>query len=943
LTNDDNLRDLFERAIGLSPGERGPFLASACGDDQALLEELHDLLAADGAAMDDESWQRSALRNQVIAEKHSADSAVGEIVGNYRLVELVGSGGMGSVYRAVRVDNEIEMSVAVKLIKAAFYSPDVIAKFRAERQILANLQHPNIARVLDGGAREDGLPYLIMEYVDGVSPGDYCRQHDLAIDRRLALFRQICSAVHYAHQNMVIHRDLKPANILVTWQGTPKLLDFGIAKILTPGPVPSGEESTEPLMARMTVRYSSPEQVRGQPVTTSSDVYSLGVILYELLTGSSPYGDIDRAPHEIMRAVCEDEPPRPSACAPKVSGKSGRPGRLTRLFTNRPKRSDVSRALKGDLDRIILRALRKSPLERYASVAQFSDDIGRYLEGRPVQARGDAPLYLAAKFVRRNLVMVLAATTVLCSLIGGLVEVALARARAERRFNELRQLAHSVMFNYADALDSLPGSTPVRAQMVKDALTYLDNLAKEADTPQLQREIVDAYARLSNVQGNEYENNLGDPAGALASARKAAAAAEGLLRKDRTPPALNSAAGAFSTFGDLLFSTGDLTAADQSYQRAIGLRQEISVKSPKDLDNSLALSTDLKKMGDLYGGYGWPNLGKTAESLAYYHEANALATKLVAQFPGNVDVAKTSYKALMSLSSSETTMGMRNEAARDLGETLRQIEKVNAELPEDSHVKVEYSNAEARLGQMLLDDRNPVAALPHLSHAVGLIRSLLKTDPQNAIYRRREAIMESQSAAALRGAGRISDSISHNEHALSLAEGLHRDAPGSAQYRVDVGVILRNVSEGLLAAGDATAALRHATQAENILCQNAPGPADPFTSASCGRSLLAAGNSDLALNELSDAVQSFREAEKIASMRSQLEPLNAIFRSDWARSEAALAAGLAKVADNPGANAMYEAALQNWSLLRNANSLSAEDAHRAEEATRAFAALDSRR
>jgi tetratricopeptide (TPR) repeat protein len=230
-----------------------------------------------------------------------------------------------------------------------------------------------------------------------------------------------------------------------------------------------------------------------------------------------------------------------------------------------------------------------------------------------------------------------------------------------------------------------------------------------------------------------------------------------------------------------------------------------------------------------------------------------------------------------------------------------------------------------------------------LSHAVDLMRNLLNTDPGNAIYRRREAMMQSQWAAVLRGSGRISEAISHNERALSLAQALHHDAPGSAEYRVDVGVIERNVSEGLLAAGDAAAALRHATQAENILCQNAPVPADPFTAANCGRSLLAAGNSALALNEPLEAVQSFHEAEIIASTRSQLEPLNAIFRSDWARSEAALAAGLAKVADDPNASAMYEAALKNWSLLRNANSLSAEDAHRAEEATRAFAAFDSRR
>ncbi len=231
--NEDRLRDLFDQASELSPEARARFLASACGHDVALMDELRELLAADAAAIDEEFWQRSALRNEGL-ENSSAASAVGEIAGNYRLVELIGQGGMGSVYRAVRIDAEFEKCVAVKLINASLYPAGVIEHFRAERQILANLEHPNIARLLDGGARADGLPYLIMEYVDGVSPYDYCRQHNLSIVERLLLFRQICSAVHYAHQNMVIHRDLKPANILVTAQGTPKLLDFGIAKVLKP-------------------------------------------------------------------------------------------------------------------------------------------------------------------------------------------------------------------------------------------------------------------------------------------------------------------------------------------------------------------------------------------------------------------------------------------------------------------------------------------------------------------------------------------------------------------------------------------------------------------------------------------------------------------------------------------------------------------------------------
>ena len=353
LRHEDRLRDLFLRASGLAREERKQFLASACGSDQALRNELDDLLAADDAAIDEDFLKHSAIYNETM-EDSAARSAIGELVGQYRLTELIGKGGMGSVYRGERTDEAFEKSVAVKLIDAGFYSADLIAHFRAERQILANLEHPNIARLLDGGARADGSPYLIMEYVEGISPNDYSSQHNLTIAQRLQLFRRICAAVHYAHQNMVIHRDLKPSNILVIEDGTPKLLDFGIAKVLRPAASTPGDALTQPGMLKMTARYASPEQIRGETVTTASDIYSLGVILYELLTGHSPYGDVDRPAHQIMAAVCDEEPPRPSMWVPK---------------------------LRGDLDKIMQRALRKMPAERYASVDQFSEDILRHLEG----------------------------------------------------------------------------------------------------------------------------------------------------------------------------------------------------------------------------------------------------------------------------------------------------------------------------------------------------------------------------------------------------------------------------------------------------------------------------------------------------------------------------------------------------------------------------------
>ena len=914
-TNEDRLRELFDQASELTPEERERFLESSCAEDGTLLKELRKLLAADAAAMKEEFWQHSAIRNQAM-EDHLADSAVGEKVGQYRLVELIGKGGMGSVYRAVRVDAEFEKSVAVKLISATIYSPDVIAHFRAERQILANLEHPNIARLLDGGARADGLPYLIMEFVEGTSPNDYCRQQNLSLHQRLDLFRQICSAVHYAHQNMVIHRGLKPANILVTAQGTPKLLDFGIAKVLSPVAPLAGDALTEPGMLKMTVRYSSPEQIRGESVTTSSDVYSLGVILYELLTGHSPYGDADRPLHQLMAAVCDDEPAKPSVCAPK---------------------------LKGDLDNIVLRALRKQPSGRYASVDQFSEDVLRYLQGRPVQAHGDAPLYHAAKFVRRNRAIVVVAGLLLCSLIGGLIEVTLARERADRRFNEVRQLAHSVLFDYADAIDRLPGSTPVRARLVKDALTYLDNLSKEADNPLLQREIVDAYVRVSNVQGNEYENNLGDTAGAMASAQKAVAAAEKLLRDDRSPPALSSAADAFTTYGDLLYSSGDLLAVGRAYQRAIKLRQEIESKAPQQLDNVLKLSDCLHHMGDLAGGTGFPSLGRTTDALAYYQQGRDQVAKLAAQYPENIEIAKENYRSLISLGTSEIAMGRRVDAGDTFSEAITEIEKVLSAQPSDVNGNVELAIAEVRFGRVLLESGKGPEALAHIERSAELLRTLRDADPGNAIYRERQLAVQAQWADVLRVEAQPAAALPHYQRAVELAQSLNHDSPASTQYRSDAGNSERQFSEGLLAVGDAPAAKHHAESAKQILCDSQAPRTDPYSLANCGKALLALGNADLALHSMDSALEYLKQAEQIAAARSQADPANAIFRSDWARAQAALGSGLARNGDLEGARNMDEAALKSWSILRENNSLTAEDAHRANNAMQAFASILTQR
>ena len=911
--SDDRLRDLFERATQIEPDQRLAFLERECDGNPALLVQVQALLAADADAEQETFWQHSALRNQIMAEG-IAKSELGATIGQYRLAERLGQGGMGTVYRAERIDSAYEKSVAIKLINGLFHSAEVIRHFRAERQILANLDHPNIARLLDGGTREDGLPYLVMEYVEGVSPYDYCRQNNLSTARRLVLFQQICAAVHFAHQNMVIHRDLKPANILVCADGTPKLLDFGIAKVLGTDLSLAGDDLTAPGMLKLTARYASPEQVRGEPVTTASDVYSLGVILYELLSGHSPYGDEDRAPHQLMHAVCEEEPLRPSVWLPR---------------------------LKGDLDNIVLRALRKQPTERYASADQFSEDIQRYLEQRPVQARGDSPWYVASRFVRRNRFGVAAAGLALCALVGGLIEVSIARSRAERRFDEVHRLAHAVIFDYSDAISRLPGSTPVRARLVNDASTYLDSLSAEADSPQLQREIVDAYVRISNIQGNEYENNLGNTAAALASAKKAVAATAQLLKSDRSPAALESAASAFSTEGSLSYAAGDLADADHAYQRAIELRDTIAQQSPQNLENQLELVSYLNHIGDLYGGFGFQNLGKVPESLAFYLRAKDLVAKLTMQFPGNIEVTKQSYVTLMSLSSSENTAGQHAAAARDLGLALDQIAKVSAHEPLDTDVKFERANGESRLGQMLLDGRQANAAVAHFALSIQLLQALWTADPKNANFRRGLSVVENQWAAALRGLNRFPEGLAHNVKALDLARALSHDAPGSAQYRSDVGITERKLSEGLLAAGKLAEAVHHAQTGLQILCAGITAASDVGSLANCERAQLAAGNAYLAVHNSSAARTVLQSAQASAARQVMADPKSAIAGSDAARAQAAYADALAQAGDTAAAAAMYRTALRSWSNLKQTHSITAEDQFRSDLATSALSKLGS--
>jgi len=422
---------LFHATLDLPPEQREAFLDARCGAYADLRREVGQLVAADataGAALPEGPAVPGLAASALVdaeSEWHEQDR-----VGSYRLLEHIGSGGMGTVWLAVRDDATFEKRVAIKLIKRGMDTDDILRRFRHERQVLARLEHPNIARLIDGGASDKGLPYLVMEYVNGVPIDRYCELHSIDVQGRLTLFRTVCAGVQYAHQNLVVHRDLKPSNILVTHDATVKLLDFGIARVIQPDGSEVGQTQTLQGQRFISPRYASPEQTRGELVTTAGDVYSLGVILYELLTGRSPYPSADSR-ESLERMICEHEPERPSTAAAK--GNFPTSDKHDRQEVVEPREASTVRppgTLQGDIDWVVLKALRKDPTERYATVEQLSADIERVLKDQPVSARPPSWVYLTRKWIRRNRLACAFAATVMVLVAGFGVRLAVERDAA---------------------------------------------------------------------------------------------------------------------------------------------------------------------------------------------------------------------------------------------------------------------------------------------------------------------------------------------------------------------------------------------------------------------------------------------------------------------------------------------------------------------------------
>ncbi|MBI4890581.1 MAG: serine/threonine protein kinase [Acidobacteria bacterium] len=494
------MEDLFHVAAEREGAERERWLKEACGDDGDLLEQVRQLLASDEDSGGSFVSEQVGAALEVFEESQRA-GAREKRAGPYLLVREIGQGGMGTVYLGERADEQYQGEVAVKLLRPGFDTDFFLARFRRERQTLARLQHPNIARLLDSGTTEEGLPYIVMEYIAGRTIREHCDEQGLSIEDRLRLYLPVCAAAAHAHHRFVVHRDIKPSNILVDESGTPKLLDFGICKLLSAEAGPAVTMTAAGSM--LTPDYASPEQILGEPVTVASDIYSLGAVLYELLSGQRPHRIEKLTPQAIEKAICGDETVRPSAAAVE---------------------RELSKRLQGDLDTIVLKAMQKEPSRRYASVEEFAADIRNYLEDRPIQARPDTMVYRAGKFARRNRGPLAAAAALLVVLSGGLFATAREARRNERHFAIARSLANSFVFEVHDSIRNLPAAMKARETIVRLGLRYLDALAEDADgDPKLQVELAAAYKRIGEVQGNVLGSNLGNSAAAMASYRKALA------------------------------------------------------------------------------------------------------------------------------------------------------------------------------------------------------------------------------------------------------------------------------------------------------------------------------------------------------------------------------------------------------------------------------------
>ena len=815
------VEDLFSRAADLPPADRGAFLDAECRTadgvpDPVLRAEVEALIQHDVQArafFDDANARLAAVADGIGDEREAAP----ERVGPWRLVERVGQGGMGTVWRAERADGRFEQTAAVKLVRAGL-ADDLTARFRAERQILARLDHPAIARLLDGGLSDDGRPYLVMEFVDGVPLTDFCDRHRLGVDARLGLFRQVCQAVQFAHRQLVVHRDLKPSNILVAGTADApqvKLLDFGIAKLLAPDAALSlVETATEQRV--MTPEYAAPEQVRGEPVTTATDVYALGVLLYELLTGGRPYRLESRARHAVERAILDADPTVPSTAVTDADAHA-RASEPTRL----------RRRLRGDLDQIVLRALRKEPERRYDGAAALSADLKRHLDGLPVEARPESVSYRVGKFVRRHRAATAAAAVALLAVVGG-AGVALWQASQARAAQALAEAEAERATGTTDFFNEiLFAAAPINS--LGDTLTVWDAVERaEADLDSvLAGDPATRAAVLQNLAAAYTATGDFERAEAL-HARAAAALDE--IEGDRR--AVEAAV--LQSRGVTAWYQGEMDGIEPIFRRSYELTRSLYG------DDHVNTAYSLNDLALVVGA-----LGRTDESLAMHEDAIRVAEREVG--PDDMDLIRLKGNFAATLWSA----GRGAESRAWSENTIASFERVHGD---GAHP--DLSNYLQSYGFTLLGLGEPARAEAAFRRALSM-RERLGTGEDDV------AGSQTGLARALHEQGRHQDAIRTARSSADVlrGDGFRADAPAPS---------MTIEGDALLALGRTDDAVRVLREALRLGRETRPEHGNTYeAAASLGAALAAAGEREDARALLREAVDGLADMPGRAWMRDR--------------------------------------------------------------------------
>ncbi len=768
---------LCEAALETAHADRATLLDAECANLPGLRADVEAMLER---VQLEESEAETDSARYLLGTPALHAARPGDDIADFRLQAKIGSGGMGDVYRASRLNAAFEQDVAIKVLHAQILTPELRLRFNREREILARMHHPYIAGLIDGGTTEHGVPYLVMEFINGVPIDTYCDQQRLPMNERLILLEKVATALQYAHQNMTIHRDIKPGNVLVTNDGIPKLVDFGIAKLVA-NPTTGASGATTLFGSHVfTPDYASPEQILEGEVSTSSDIYSLGTLAIEILTGRRPR-ELGKLSAAGLINTLENSPTPHASTLLKNSAAQPSIEHIASVRATTPRA--LKRILKGDLDMVLGQATNRLPGRRYANAEDFGRDLANVRRGYRVMARSDSLGYRIWSFIRTYRLAVSVTGATVFALSVGLM-AALWQARiAEERFVDLHSFARAVLGDIYDSIVDLPGSTPTRKLITDEAQHYLDRLASSnLDDPQLQSVLALSYKRLADVQGLPTNANLGNSTNALANYYKAEELVERI--RNETPEQRRVRAQIYKRMADVLAWQGDLNAAHGKIEQALTLFRQLHADAPDSPQAVVDLAYTLTKLGDALGHPSFPNLGKTAEASSAFADGLALVESAVALSTAPDWELRRTYSVLLERSGTMALVSNDTPKALSLFTRSHDVRVALARArPDHTDIQRDAGVASEKLADVYQASGDLTKALSQYRTALGVYKRLAEIDPENANAQRTLAIGRENLAEALVNNGDFTAARSQYTQALEIHAKLVEQDPDSPHLR----------------------------------------------------------------------------------------------------------------------------------------------------------------